>query len=325
MNKAAGNTGFYIKYIGRKVIMMAVTLLAVSFFVFLAFSVMSGDAATSMLGTQATPEKVEALRRELGLNDPFFLRYLHWAGNFLRGDMGTSYSYRLPVKDMVADKIPVTLCLTLLAFLIMTVIAVPLGIYTAKHEGKAADRAVGVMNQVIMAVPPFFAGILITLLFGRIFRLFTPGGYVSYKESLAEFIGYLFFPALAIALPKAAMAVKLLRSSVLREVGRDYVRTAYSRGNRSNQVFYGHILKNAVLPVITFLGMALADMVAGSIIIEQVFSIPGLGRILLTSISNRDYPVVEAVILCVAFIVVAINLIVDAVYRLIDPRIEPEA
>lgn len=313
-----------MKYIGKKFIMMAATLLAVSFLVFLSFAVMSGDAATSMLGTQATPEKIAALREEMGLNEPFLNRYFHWVGSFVRGDMGTSYSYGLPVREMVVDKIPVTLSLTLLAFLVMTVTAVPLGIYTAKHEGRAADRAVCVINQVIMAVPPFFAGILITFLFGRIFRLFTPGGYVSYKDNVAGFFGYLFFPALAIALPKAAMAVKLLRSSLIGEVGRDYVRTAFSRGNKSNQVFYRHILKNAVIPLITFLGMALADMVAGSIIIEQVFSIPGLGRILLNSISNRDYPVVEAVILCVAFIVVAINLLVDIVYRLIDPRIESQ-
>lgn len=314
-----------MKYIGKKVIMMAATLFAVSFLVFLAFSIMSGDAATSMLGTQATPEKTEALREEMGLNDPFPIQYLRWAGNFIKGDMGTSYSYRMPVKDMVADKIPVTLTLTFLAFCMMTLLAVPLGIYTARHEGSIADRIITVVNQVIMAVPPFFAGILITFLFGRIFRLFTPGGYVSYQDNFPGFIGYLIFPALAIALPKAAMAVKLLKSSLLSEVEKDYVRTAFSRGNRSNQVFYKHILKNAVIPVITFLGMALADMVAGSIIIEQVFSIPGLGRILLTSISNRDYPVVEAVILCVALIVVVINLTVDIVYHAVDPRIETEA
>lgn len=313
-----------MRHIGKKLLMMAATLMAVSFFVFLSFSVMSGDPATSMLGTQATPEKVEALREEMGLNDPFFVRYFRWAGHFLTGDMGTSYSYRMPVGTMIADKVPVTLMLTLLAFVIMTAAAVPVGIYTAKHEGGFADRFIYILNQIMMAVPPFFSGILITFLFGRILKLFTPGGYVSYQEDFGRFIGYMIFPAIAIALPKAAMAAKLLRSSVLSEVKKDYVRTAYSRGNRSNQVFYRHILKNALIPVITFLGMALADMVAGSIIIEQVFSIPGLGRILLTSISNRDYPVVEAIIICIAFIVVAVNFAVDIVYQLIDPRISVE-
>lgn len=310
-----------MKYIGKKILMMAATLFAVSFFVFLSFTLMSGDAATSMLGTQATPEQVEALREEMGLNDPFLQQYARWAGAFLTGDMGTSYNYQLPVREMIADKIPVTLTLTFMAFLFMIILAVPLGIYTAKHEGGLADRMIYIINQIMMAVPPFFAGILITFLFGRILKLFTPGGYVSYADDFGGFIHYMLFPAIAIALPKAAMAVKLLRSSVLLEVKKDYVRTAYSRGNRSNQVFYRHILKNALIPVVTFLGMALADMVAGSIIIEQVFGIPGLGRILLTSISNRDYPVVEAIILCIAFLVVVINLIVDIVYQVIDPRI----
>lgn len=313
-----------MKYIGKKLIMMAATLIVVSFLVFLSFSLMSGDAATSVLGTQATPERVEALRQEMGLNDPFFVQYFRWAGSFVMGDMGNSYSYSMPVKTMISDKIPVTLTLTLMAFLMVIGAAVPLGIYTAKHEGGLVDKFIYVLNQIIMAVPPFFAGILITFVFGRILRLFTPGGYVSYKVNPGGFIHYMIFPAIAIALPKAAMAVKLLRSSVLSEVKKDYVRTAYSRGNRSNQVFYRHILKNALIPVVTFLGMALADMVAGSIIIEQVFSIPGLGRILLTSISNRDYPVVEAIILCIAFIVVAINFVVDIVYQLIDPRISVE-
>ena len=172
-----------------------------------------------------------------------------------------------------------------------------------------------------MAIPPFFSGILITLLFGIILRWFTPGGYVSYDVNFGQFVAYLFFPALAIALPKAAMAVKLLRTSVASQVKMDYTRTAYSRGNTTKDVFYRHILKNALIPVITFLGMTLADMVAGSIIIEQVFNVPGLGRILLTSIQNRDYPVVQAIIVCIAFLVIFVNFLVDIAYRAIDPRI----
>lgn len=313
-----------MRYIGKKLFTMIVTLFAVTLFVFLSFHLISGDPATSLLGTQATPERVEALRQELGLKDPVLVQYARWALGFLKGDMGVSYSYRMPVKEMVADKIPVTVALTTLAFFMMTLIAIPLGIYTARHEGGVIDRGICLVNQVIMAVPPFFAGILITLVFGRIFRLFTPGGYVSYQKDFGRFIGYLLFPALAIALPKAAMAVKLLRSSVISESRLDYVRTAYSRGNTTAGVLYRHVLKNALIPVITFLGMALADMIAGSIIIEQVFSIPGLGRILLTSISNRDYPVVMAVIVCIALLVLVVNMIVDIVYGLADPRITVE-
>lgn len=313
-----------MRYIGKKLLTMFFTLLAVTLFVFLAFHVISGDPATSMLGTTATPEKVEALREEMGLNDPVLIQYGRWAAGFLTGDMGTSYSYRMPVSQMVADKIPVTLTLTVMAFFIMVIIAVPLGIYTARHEGGIADRIIYIINQVIMAFPPFFAGILITLLFGRIFRLFTPGGYVSYQTDFGGFISYMIFPSIAIALPKAAMAVKLLRSSVISEKKSDYVRTAYSRGNTTKDVLYKHVLKNALIPVVTFLGMALADMIAGSIIIEQVFSIPGLGRILLTSISNRDYPVVMAIIVCIGILVLVVNMLVDMIYGLIDPRITVE-
>ena len=313
-----------MKYVVRKILTMILTLLAVTFFVFLSFHVISGDPATSMLGTEATPQKVAALREELGLNDPVLVQYGRWAAGLLHGDMGTSYSYRMPVTGMVANKIPVTITLTLMAFVLMVVISIPLGIYTAKHEGGVVDRIIYIINQIIMAIPPFFSGILITLIFGRIFKLFTPGGYVSYEKDFASFIGYLFFPAVAIALPKAAMAVKLLRSSVIKEAKLDYVRTAYSRGNRTNDVLYKHVLKNALIPVVTFLGMALADMIAGSIIIEQVFSIPGLGRILLTSISNRDYPVVMAVIVCIAVLVLVVNMAVDLIYGLIDPRITAE-
>ena len=313
-----------MKYVVRKILTMILTLLAVTFFVFLSFHVISGDPATSMLGMEATPQKVAALREELGLNDPVLVQYGRWAAGLLHGDMGTSYSYRMPVTGMVANKIPVTITLTLMAFVLMVVISIPLGIYTAKHEGGVVDRIIYIINQIIMAIPPFFSGILITLIFGRTFKLFTPGGYVSYEKDFAGFIGYLFFPAVAIALPKAAMAVKLLRSSVIKEAKLDYVRTAYSRGNRTNDVLYKHVLKNALIPVVTFLGMALADMIAGSIIIEQVFSIPGLGRILLTSISNRDYPVVMAVIVCIAVLVLVVNMAVDLIYGLIDPRITAE-
>ena len=287
-----------MRYAGKKILTMCVTLFAVTLFVFLAFHMISGDPVTSMLGTQATPERAEALREELGLNDPVLVQYGRWAAGFLKGDMGTSYSYRMPVSEMILDKLPVTITMTLMAFVWMILI--------------------------IMAVPPFFAGILITVVFGMIFRLFTPGGYVSYQINIGKFVGYLFFPSLAIALPKAAMAVKLLRSSVISEMKLDYVRTAYSRGNSKRSVLYRHVLKNAMIPVITFLGMALSDMIAGSIIIEQVFGIPGLGRILLTSISNRDYPVVMAVIVCIAALVLVVNMVVDVIYGLVDPRISVE-
>lgn len=310
-----------MRYVAKKLAGLVATVLVVSFLVFAAFAVIPGDPATSMLGTQATPEKVEALREEMGLNDPLIERFGRWAIQFIQGDLGASYSYQMPVSSMIGEKIPVTLALTVMAFLMMVAISIPVGIFCARHAGGFLDRGITVVNQIIMAIPPFFSGILITLLFGLILHWFTPGGYVSYTQSVWRFLGYLIFPALAIAFPKAAMAVKLLRSSVLSEMKLDYVRTAYSRGNRTKSVLYRHVLKNALIPVVTFLGMALADMVAGSIIIEQVFNIPGLGRILLTSISNRDYPVVQAIIVCIAFLVIFVNFAVDLIYKLVDPRI----
>ncbi|MCR5501884.1 MAG: ABC transporter permease [Lachnospiraceae bacterium] len=310
-----------MKYAAKKIVTMVITLILVTFFVFLAFNFISGDAAVSMLGTNASPERLAALRHELGLDEPVLLRYVKWFAGFLRGDFGISYSYRIGVAGMIGEKIPVTLTMALYAFVIMIVISIPLGIFAAMHQEGWIDRGVSVINQVIMAIPPFFSGILITLLFGRIFRLFTPGGYVSYRTDFAGFLGYMFFPALAIALPKAAMAVRLLRGTLIREYNMDYVRTAFSRGNSTKDVLYHHMLKNALLPAVTFFGMALADMIAGSIIVEQVFSIPGLGRILLTSISNRDYPVVMAVIVIISLLVLISNTLVDIIYSLIDPRI----
>ena len=282
-----------MKYLAKKLAGFVMTMLVVSFLVFAAFAVIPGDPATAMLGTQATPEKLAALREQMGLNEPLLVRFGSWAVNFIQGDFGTSYKYQMSVRSMIAEKIPVTLTLTAMSFLIMVAVSIPVGLFCAHHAGGKVDRIVLIVNQVIMAIPPFFSGILITLLFGLVLHLFTPGGYVSYTTSVTGFLGYLIFPSVAIALPKAAMAIKLLRTSVLSEMKLDYVRTAYSRGNNTKGVLYQHVLRNAIIPVITFLGMALADMVAGSIVIEQVFNIPGLGRILLTSISNRDYPVVQ--------------------------------
>ena len=310
-----------MKYIIKKLFMMIVTLLVVSICVFLAFNIIPGDPALRMLGTEASPELVEQTRQEMGLNDPLPVRYGRWLFGFVQGDFGTSYNYKIPVKDMVISKVPITLTMAVMAFLLTILISIPLGIATARHEGGLLDRILMVTNQIIMSIPPFFSGILITLIFGMVLRLFTPGGFTNYTVDVGRFIRYLFFPSLAIALPKVAMTVKMLRGSLLDEAMKDYARTAYSRGNNTNGVLYRHVLKNAMIPVITFLGMALADMVAGSIVIEQVFSIPGISRILMTSISNRDYPVVEAIIMGIAMIVISVNFLVDVVYRIVDPRI----
>lgn len=313
-----------MKYAGKKILSMLATLLIVSFLVFFAFAVIPGDPAVAKLGTQATPERLHALREEMGLNRPFFVRYGDWLSRAVRGDFGKSYSYGMSVSTLIGQKLPVTLALTLFSFLLMLACSIPLGIYTAKHEGGVVDRIILVVNQVIMAVPPFFAGILITYVFGLILHWFKPGGFVSYSVSFGRFVHYLIFPAVAIALPKIAMTTKLLRSSLLQEAGKDYVRTAYSKGNKTGAVLYRHVLKNAMIPVVTFLAMTLTDMIAGSVIMEQVFSIPGIGRMLISSISSRDYPVVEAIIVLLALFVVLANLAADILCRMMDPRIRRE-
>lgn len=313
-----------MKYVAKKIGAMIFTLFVVCFLIFAAFSLIPGDAAASKLGTQATPESLAALREEMGLNRPFLVQFGDWLFHALTGDFGESYSYQMPVSDMVLSKIPITVTLTLMAFIMIVIVSVIVAIYTAKHENGPIDRFIMILNQIIMAVPPFFSGILITFLCGIVLKWFIPGGYVSYETDFAGFLGYMIYPAIAIALPKIAMTVKLFRSSILQEKRKEYVRTAYSKGNNTNGVLYGHILKNALIPVVTFLGMVLTDMIAGSIIIEQVFNIPGLGRILITSISNRDFPVVEAIVLCIATLVIVVNFLVDILYHVIDPRMGME-
>lgn len=310
-----------MKYIGKKLSTTLITLLCISFLVYLAFDVIPGDAALAALGTDATPESLEALREQLGLNRPFLQRYVAWLFDFIRGDFGMSYKYQMPVAEMIGSKLPITIIMALISFFIMIAISLPVGIYTAKHSGKLTDRLIMAVNQVMMSVPHFFMGIMITYLFGLILKFFTPGGFVSYETDFGGFLAYIIFPCIAIAIPKIAMSVKMLRSSCIEEAKKDYVRTAYSKGNNTDKVLYRHVLRNAMIPVITMWGMTLADMLVGSIVIEQVFNIPGIGRILLTSISYRDYPVVETIIVLIAFVVIVTNFFVDLIYQLIDPRI----
>ena len=310
-----------MKYILKKTGTLIITLLIVSFLSFLAFDVIPGDAARSKMGTEATAEQVKALQEEMGLNDPVPVQYARWLGGLVTGDLGESYSYSMPVWELLRDKLPITAALTVMSFLLILVLSVPLGIYTAQREGTWADRILMVLDQVAMSVPGFFWGILITLLFGLILKWFTPGAYVPVSENFGGFLGYLIAPSVAIALPRCAMGVKMLRSSVLAQLEKDYVRTAYARGNGRRRVMYCHVLKNALLPVLTFWGMTIADIVANSIIIEQVFTIPGMGSLLITSISNRDYPVALGIIVLIAFFVIVVNFIVDILYGRIDPRI----
>ncbi len=310
-----------MRYILKRAGVFILTLFVISVLVFFAFQVIPGDPTARMLGTQATPEKVAALQEELGLSDPGIVRYFNWLKGFVTGDFGVSYSYNMPVNQLLSGKLGITAALSLLSFCMVLLISFPIGILLARFAHSIPDRVFMVLNQIIMSVPPFFIGIIFTYIFGLVLKLFTPGDFINHSVDSAGFWGYLFFPALAIALPKSAMVIKLLRSSMVREMSEDYVRTAYSRGNSRWRVLRTHVLRNAIIPVVTFLAVTLVDIIAGSIIIEQVFAIPGIGRLLLSSIIGRDLPVVQTIIMIIAIIVITVNYLADLSYKYIDPRI----
>ena len=310
-----------MKYILRKLTTLIITLFIVSLLAFLAFQVVPGDPTTKMLGTEATPEAVAALRAELGLDKPVPVRYWNWLTAFLTGDMGTSYSYHMPVGEMLSEKLTITAILTILSFAFTVILSIPLGILAGSVHSKALDWLITAFDQVVMSIPSFFIGILACFLFGIVFRLFTPGNFVSYTQDWGACIAYLLFPALSIAIPRIAMTVKMLRGAILNELGQDYVRTAQSRGNSRRAILQRHVLQNALIPVITFLAVSAAEIMTGSIIIEQVFTIPGVGRLLLASISNRDFPVVQAIVVILAAWIVVVNFVADLLYQLVDPRI----
>lgn len=311
-----------MKYVIRKITGLIIALLIVSMLTFLAFELIPGDPARALLGTEGTEEQVQALREEMGLNRPLPQRYAEWVWDFLHGDMGESYYYEKPVQNLIGDKIPITIVMTILAFLMILVLSIPVSILSVRYANKLFDRLFLILDQITMSIPPFFVGIVFTAVFGLALHWFVPGGYVSYTEDVGAFIGYLLLPSLAIALPKAAMTTKMLRSSLLAEMQKDYVRTAYSRGNSPWRVLICHVMGNGILPVITFLGMTVADIIANSIVVEQVFGIPGVGRMLISSISKRDYPVVEAIIVLIAVVTLVMNTLVDILYKKLDKRIE---
>lgn len=310
-----------MRYVIRKTLVLLATLLLVSLLAFLAFQIIPSDPVSMMLGTDYTSERAEALREQLGLNRSVLARYWEWLAGFVRGDMGTSYSYVIPVHEVLRGKVAVTAALSLLSWALVTGVSIPLGIALARYKGKRFEQITLSLNQILMSVPPFFLGILFTWFFGLVLRLFVPGSFVPFSKSFWGCIGYLFFPALAISIPKTAKTAKLLRSAILGEMKQDYVLTAYSHGNSRWMVIRRHVLRNALLPVVTYLAMSLADIVASSIIVEQVFVVPGLGRLLIASISNRDFPVALCIVVMIAFVVVVMNYLADLLTQLIDPRV----
>ena len=310
-----------MKYACRRILMLLVTMVIVSLLAFAAFDLISGSPAEIMLGTQATEERVAELEAELGLDRPFPVRYLSWLAGFFTGDLGTSYSYHQPVWELIAPKVGITLCLSLLSFLLIAAVSIPLGLWAARRSGGPLDAAGTVLNQLCMAVPPFFTGVLLSWVFSITLHVFVHGQFPDMGSDPGGALGYLFFAAVAIAIPRIAMTVRMLRSTIQGEMRKDYVRTAISRGNDRSGVLRRHVLRNALVPVVTFLAQTMAEIVAAGIVVEQVFAIPGLGRLLVASISNRDYPVVQAIVVILAFWVVLAGTAADLINQRIDPRL----
>ena len=302
-----------MKYVCKRILMLLVTMVIVSLLAFAAFELIHGSAAEIMLGTQATPERVAELEAELGLDRPFAVRDLEWLA-------GISYSYSQPVWELIAPKVGITLCLSLLSFALIAVVSIPLGLWASRGHSRVGDAVGTVLDQLCMAVPPFFTGILISWLFSITLRWFVHGQFPDLGADPTGAFRYLFFAAAAIAIPRIAMTVRMLRSTIQGEMRRDYVRTAISRGNDRGAVLRRHVLRNALVPVVTFLAQTMAEIVAAGIVVEQVFSVPGLGRMLVASISSQDYPVVEAIVVILAFWVVLSGTLADLVNRCIDPR-----
>ena len=309
------------KSILKRLALLTGTLLLVSVLAFAAFDVIPGDPTYSILGLEATEEQIAALRAQLGLDLPVWQRYLNWLGAFVTGDFGDSYLYSMPVAKLLASRVGVTFTLAGLAFALIVVISIPLGIIAARFEGGVVDRAVTVLGQLTMSVPNFVVGIGMYYVFSLVLKWFAPE-YIRPEQGLGAHLWFMLFPALAAALPKSAMTVRLLRGSILGEAGQDYIRTAYSKGNSGTSALWRHVLRNAMIPTVTFLAMAIADMAAASVVIERVFGIPGLGQMLISEIGSRDYPVVQAIVVLIAALVVVCNFLADLLYRVMDPRIE---
>ena len=300
----------------KKLFSLILTVLVISFLTFVIFSIIPGNAALAKLGVDATAEQIAALEEKLQLNDPLFIRYGRWLLAAVQGDFGESLQYSgMSVAELLGSRLPVTLVLAGLSLLLILTLSVPIALLCVKFRDRLLDRIMTVLGQVMMAVPAFFLGILITYIFGLLLHAFRPGAY----EGLS--VQYLIFPALSIAIPKIAMTVRFLKSSVRGELSQDYVRTARAHGASEDQVLQNHVLKNALIPVITFVALVIGEILAGSIVAEQVFSVPGLGRLLISSISARDYPVVQAIVMYITTVVVALDFLVDLLYRLVDPRL----
>ena len=298
-----------------------VTLLVASLLIFLLLEILPGDPAAVILGVGAQEDTLRALRAELGLDLPAPVRYLNWLGEVIQGDLGRSYTYDTPVQELLLNRVELSLPLALLAILLSTGIAIPLGVFAASRHRKVADTGIMGFAQLGVAVPNFWFAILLILLFSVKLGWFSAGGFAGWDAGWFPALKSLVLPAVALALPQAAILARVTRSSVLETVQEDYIRTARAKGLSRSQALWRHAVRNALIPVVTILGLQLSFLLAGTIIIENVFYLPGVGRLLFQAIAQRDLMVVKNLVLVLAATVVLINFLVDLLYAVLDPRL----
>jgi len=311
-------------FLVKRSLVLLATLLLVSAVIFLVLQVIPGDPAQIILGMQATPESLEELRHQLGLDLPLPLQYWNWIGFVFRGDFGRSIAYDVPIGSLIGSRLSVTIPLALLSIVFAVVFSIPLGIYAATRRNQPGDYGVMILSQIGLAIPAFWAGILLILLFAVHLQWFSAGGFRPWSESPLGALKSLLLPALSLGLIRAAVLARLTRSCMLEALGEDYIRTARSKGLGEKVVVYKHALRNALIPVVTILGLQMGELLAGAIVIENVFNLPGLGRLVFLAIGQRDLPVVQGVSLVIAFFIVVVNFAVDVIYGILDPRIRPE-
>lgn len=309
-----------LRYVLRQIIVMGLSLLIASVLIFSVVALVPGDPASFMLGTGAQPETLAALRQQMGLDQPLPLRYLGWLGAIVQGDFGTSFTYRTPVAGMLLDRLQVSLPLAVMALTLAVAVALPAGMYAAARRGRAGDGLVMGATQIGVALPNFWFAMLLVLVFAVRLRWLPAGGFPGWSDPGAA-LGSLILPAVALALPQAAILARVLRSALIEAGGQDYIRTARAKGLTPGQTLRRHALRNALIPVLTILGMQFSFLLAGAIIIENVFYLPGLGRMIFQAITQRDLIVVQSAVLVLVAAVIAVTFLVDLAYAAVDPRL----
>jgi peptide/nickel transport system permease protein len=308
-------------YLLRRLAIAVATLVLASMVVFAVLEIVPGDPARLMLGMNASEAQVEVLRRQMGLDAPLVLRYLHWAGGLLTLDFGRSYTYSVPVIELVGERVLVSLPLALIALALSTAIAIPVGLFAASRQGRAGDTVSMGAAQIGVAVPNFWFALMLIYLFAVWLRWVPAGGFPGWSAGAWPALKSLFLPAVALALPQAAILARVARSALIEVLSEDYIRTARAKGMPRRAVLWRHALRNAMIPVLTILGLQFAFLLAGTIIIENVFYLPGLGRLVFQAITQRDLIVVESVVMLLVATVILVNLAVDLSYALVDPRL----